>query len=99
MLEQPPLSVVDWSRGNISEWLRFEEEDATEDAERGGDSDANPIVGAAPRALLFRTRVTLLHDINAKLYTTGQFACVPHGMELFRDQFHPRKTALEMQEE
>ncbi|KAK0972235.1 hypothetical protein LTR54_017619 [Friedmanniomyces endolithicus] len=99
ILEELPTAFVDWSLGGISEWLRFEKEDAMEDAESVGDSDADPIGKASSKALLFGTRVRLLRDIPAKRNTTGQLEYSSRIMDQFRDTHHPRETELKFQEQ
>ncbi len=38
--DRPPKHVVDWSREHLTEWLRWEVEDASSDAEEDGGRDA-----------------------------------------------------------
>ncbi|KAK1808217.1 hypothetical protein LTR12_017422 [Friedmanniomyces endolithicus] len=59
--DRPPRYVVEWSRQHLSEWLRFEVENAVEDAEDDGNWDASEEV--LLRAMRFREQVAMLSEI------------------------------------
>ncbi|KAK0303711.1 hypothetical protein LTR82_017459 [Friedmanniomyces endolithicus] len=88
--DRPPRHVVEWSRQHLDESLRWEVEDAIDDAE--GDGDWDSLEKVRLRVLRFREQIAMLSEIPVHFSATGHLGRHVDQVDELRDSLNPRQS-------
>lgn len=88
--DRPPRHVVEWSRQHLDESLRWEVEDAIDDAE--GDGDWDSLEKVRLRVLCFREQIAMLSEIPVHFSATGHLGRHVDQVDELRDSLNPRQS-------